>query len=242
MSYVVTHSRGLGDAASELSAISGGIANIFKIGTSSAPVSTQIEGSIASALGAGAAIPSPASPFLAAAAGIASLLAQFGVGSGCGQSCVLSTQYANQAESALQQNIAAYFAIPAPRWTGYQTQAINNFMQVWNDLHSQCSNPALGSAGQRCITDRQSGACTWHQTTTPPWGTPAAGQCWNWWNGYHDPIANDPNTTDVQPGSFSSAAGSLSNVASSLTTGGGSALLPIALIAGAGLLIWMASK
>ena len=78
--------------------------------------------------------------------------------------------------------------------------AIANFDMLWNWLQQpqQCGNPALGDAGKRCITDRQSGACTWHQAanTVPPWGTPPAGACWNWFNGYRDPIANDTNVYD----------------------------------------------
>lgn len=208
MSLHYTESRGMGDATANFAAIGNDISNIFKLGTSSAPVSTQVEGGISSALAAAGAIPSPATPFLEAGAAITALLAQFGVGSGCGQSCVLSTQYANAAESALQQNYAAYFAIPAPRWVGYQQQAIQNFMTVWNDLVQQCSNPALGDAGKRCITDRQSGSCVWRN---------ADGSCFNWWSGYHDPIANDTQTTNVQPASFNSSGNNLSNVASSLT-------------------------
>jgi hypothetical protein len=235
MSYVISGSRGFGAVTpNELSSIGAGISNIFKLGTSSAPTSTQVEGSIASALGTAAMIPSPATPFLAAGAAIAGLLAQFGVGSGCGQSCVLSTQYANAAESALQQNIAAYRSIPTPRWTGYQTQALQNFDKVWNDLVSQCSNPALGDAGKRCITDRQSGSCVWRN---------ADGSCFNWWAGYHDPIANDPDVTDVPPSTFSAGSSSLTNVGSSLTAAGGSSLLlPIALLAGAVLLVMAVSK
>lgn len=227
MSLHYTRSRGMGDAASEFASVGQNIANIFKLGTSSAPVSTQVEGGVASALAAAGAIPSPATPFLEAGAAITALLAQFGVGSGCGQSCVLSTQYANAAESALQQNHDAYFALPAPRWTGYQTQAINNFMTVWNDLVQQCSNPALGDAGKRCITDRQSGACKWRDSS---------GNCWNWWTGYHDNIANDPNTTNVPPSTYSPASSALSNVASSLTSAAGG-ISPIVWIAAAALLL-----
>jgi hypothetical protein len=240
MSFHYTR-RGIGDVSySQVGSVGTSAANIVALDTSSAPTSTMIEGSVGGALLAAAPFAGPAAPFLAAAGAIAELLAKFGVGSGCGQSCVLSTQYANAAESALQQNIAAYFAIPPPRWTGYQQQAISNFMSVWNDLDSQCSNPSLGTAGQNCISDRQSGACKWHQTTTPPWGTPEAGACWNWWNGYHDPIANDPDVTDVQPGSLSSAANSVSNVASSLVGDAGSS--PILWVVGAAIVGWLVMK
>ena len=226
----------LGDVTTgEVSSIGQGVSNIFALGTSNLPVSTQIEGSISSGLFSAAAIPSTWPLGAGGCAAIAGLLAQFGVGSGQGQSCVLSTQYANAAESALQQNIAAYRSIPTPRWTGYQTQALQNFMSVWNDLVQQCSNPALGDAGKRCISDRQSGSCVWKN---------ADGSCFNWWAGYHDPIANDPDTTDVPPSSFSSGESSLSNIASSLTAaaGGNSALLPIAAIVALVFIGWAVTK
>jgi hypothetical protein len=152
-----------------------------------------------------------------------------GVINGCGESCEVTTQWANQAESALQQNIAAYFSLPAPRSTVDQAAALNNFTSVWNALVDNCNNPSLGAPGQRCITDRQAGACTWHQTTTPPWGSPVAGACWNWWNGYHDPIANDPNV--YTPSTSSSAGGSTSAAASTGT------LSPLLLLAAAALVV-----
>ena len=53
----------------------------------------------------------PAAPFVAIGGLITQFLGEMGVGSGCGQTCVLSTQYANQAESLLRQNLAAYQAL-----------------------------------------------------------------------------------------------------------------------------------
>jgi hypothetical protein len=198
--YMVRTSRGFGDVtAGQTNAAAGGIANIISLATSGAPLSTQIEGSIGSALISAAAFAGPAAPFFLIGGAIAGMLAKFGVGSGCGQSCVLSSEYANQAEALLQQNIAAYFNIPAPRPLSAQTAALANFNTMWNDLTTQCSAPSLGSAGKACISDRQAGACTWKQTAAalPPWGTPPVGACWNWWSGYHDPIANDPAVPDA---------------------------------------------
>lgn len=129
--------------------------------------------------------------------------------SGCGQTCIVSTSFANQANAAMQQNIEAFFAprmvsgtydpsIPLPKSS--QTASLSNFDTFWAWLQapSQCGNPQLGTAGQRCITDRQAGACTWTQpaSSVPPWGVPPAGACWNWDNGYRAPIANDTNVYD----------------------------------------------
>ena len=47
--------------------------------------------------------------------------------SGCGQTCIVSTGFANQANAALQQNIEAYFALPVPRPKSSQTAALSNF-------------------------------------------------------------------------------------------------------------------
>jgi hypothetical protein len=159
----------------------------------------------------------PAAPFLAIAGAITEFLGAMGVGSGCGQTCVLSTEYANQASALLGQNIAAYFAIAAPRPLSAQTAALANFATIWADFVQQCQNPALGSQGETAISERQAGSCAWTQlaSSVPPWGVPAAGQCWNWWAGYHDPIANDTHVYDDSAGAaVSNAAASVSSAVS----------------------------
>jgi hypothetical protein len=171
--------------------------------------------SVAGTLAATGAITGPAAPVLLIAAGIAEFLGAMGVGSGCGQTCVLSSQYANQAEALLKQNIAAYFAINPPRPQSAQTAGLTNFDTIWSDLDQQCSNAQLGAAGQRCITDRQAGGCTWKASPPEYPGEPAAGDCWNWFNAYRDPIANDPDVVpDSELTSASSATGSTSTGAS----------------------------
>ena len=142
----------------------------------------------------------------AALVGVTLLAAWLIKNSGCGQTCVVTSQWANKAEDMLKQNIAAYFALPAPRPRSAQTVALANFDAVWETLKEQCGQSQMGDAGKRCISDRQAGACQWKQTTDSPLlaypGEPQPGSCWNWFSGYRDPIANDPNVTD------STAAGS----------------------------------
>jgi hypothetical protein len=155
--------------------------------------------------------------------------------SGCGQTCVITSNWANQAETLLVQNIAAYFALPAPRTAEQKAQALANFDQIWNYLAQQCGQPATGNAGQKCISDRMAGACTWKQTHAPDYpGQPQIGACWNWFNAYRDPIANDPavvTQTTVDPQTtISQIAGG--NTIVSPSTGSSSLLL----LAGAGLL------
>lgn len=214
--------------------------------TSTAPVSTQVEAAGASVIGVAGSIlalspaTGPLAPFVAAAAAIVGILATLGVGSGCGQTCVLSSQYANQAEAALAQNIQAYFAIPPPRDPASQQAAIALFNQVWADLVAQCSVASLGTAGQKCISDRQAGACTWKQTTTSPLlsipGEPQPGACWNWFSGYLTPIQNDPNVASTTAATSAetaalSAGSALSSSSSLPWLLGAAALVAIFLVA-----------
>jgi hypothetical protein len=110
--------------------------------------------------------------------------------SGCGESCIVTSEWANQAEVLLRKNLTEYQAIPAPRPRSVQQIAMANFQAIWNRLVEQCSQPGLSTAGINCIGDRQDGACKWHD---------ASGQCWNWWSGYYYPIANDTQTYDDGP-------------------------------------------
>jgi hypothetical protein len=165
----------------------------------------------------GAVFTGPAAPFVAVAGAIAEFLGAMGVGSGCGQTCVLSSAYANKAEALLQQNINTYMSIPAPRAASAQAAALAMFDAIWNDLKTQCAAIG-GGGGAGCISDRQAGACKWKQRadSVPAWGKPAVGECWNWFSGYRDPIAKDPNVVpDASLNSVSSAADSVSSAAGS---------------------------
>ena len=162
--------------------------------------------------------------------GIAAIL-----NSGCGQTCVVTSNWANQAERLLQQNIAAYFALPAPRSSSAKAISLANFDNIWNYLKQQCSNPSLGTAGQHCISDRQAGACTWKQTVSSAYpGEPALGQCWNWFNGYRDPIANDLAVDDTAAANASTAGTGLSTNWGTIVLYGGIGLLLFGLIGGLG--------
>lgn len=151
--------------------------------------------------------------------GIAAITATISaiLNSGCGQSCIVTSNWANQAEDALQKNIAAYFALPAPRSQSAQAVALANFDNVWNYLVQECSKVA-GGAGVNCIADRKAGACHWQQTVNSPYpGEPAIGQCWNWFLGYRDPIANDANVVPDSVAADASAAGTGSTASTSAT-------------------------
>ena len=134
----------------------------------------------------------------AALAGATMLVSYLITNSGCGQTCIVTSQWANQAAAALQQVMDGYFALPAPRTQSQQALAIANFNSIWQTLQQQCGQPGTGDAGVRCITDRQAGACVWKQKYAPTYpGQPNIGECWNWFNGYLQPIQQDPVVPDT---------------------------------------------
>lgn len=194
--YYLPGMRGLGQATKgEQLAVSAGTT----VGTAASAAALNAAllpagGAAGTLLGmtAAVAIPVVGAAIAAIGLGIMAIL-----NSGCGQTCIETSQWANQAEPLLQQNVVAYFQIAAPRPMSVRTAAVQNFLNVWNRLVQLCSQPGLGAAGQNCIGDRQSGACKWKASATGAYpGQPAQGQCWNWWNAYHDPIANDTQVYD----------------------------------------------
>ena len=178
--------RGLGESSTQISAIA----------SSGASATVGI-------LAALSAIPGPGwvGAAILGAIQIGNLLV--GVFKGCGQTCVEATTIVNQVEPILQQNLAQYLALPA-RTQSLQAAALNNFTTAWNAVVANCSNASLGTAGQNCISQRQQGACAyktspggWQQsggtwTYVNPGANGSGDTCWNWFIGYHDPIANDP--------------------------------------------------
>ena len=155
---------------------------------------------------------------------------------GCGQTCVAATNIANQADALMEQNVNAYTSSPV-RYASMQTAALNTFDTTWAALQQACSNPQLQAAGQRCITDRQRGGCTWKASpggwnpdgTFTHWGAAGSGSsssCWNWFVGMRDPIANDPFVQpDPVPGS--AVSGSIPLTGSSVNSSASSDLTPL---------------
>ena len=228
--YVAQPYRGFGATATAIKSVQAGTA----IG---APVVAAAAGtSVAAILGVSTAV---AIPLIGAAiVGIAALATYLISNSGCGQTCIETSQWANQAEALLGQNIATYFAQPAPRSKSQQAAALAIFDSIWARLVQMCSDPSTGNAGKRCISDRQAGSCAYHQTAdkVPAWGTPPAGACWNWFAGYRDPIEQDPNVYDDSVGATVDTAGA--SVSAALASTGLSTLALIGLAAAAALGIW----
>lgn len=172
----------------------------------------------------------------AVAGAIALAMAIYKAFEGCGQTCVITSDIANHLEPILRQNLDNYMQAPV-HYASLQAAAINNFTTAWNALVQACSNPTYLQAGQRCISDRQQGACHyttspggWQGTTyTPPGQNGSGPACWNWWVGYHDPIANDPTVVPDPVGGVTIGPGGTAIVGSGSTSGG--SLMPLLLIA-----------
>ena len=94
---------------------------------------------------------------------------------------VQTTKIVNELEPMLQENLRGYQQ--GPHTVSSQAQALANFDAVWNTLVENCELEQYGDPGKRCIADRKAGSCQWQE----------GGTCWNWFVGYRDPIANDPN-------------------------------------------------
>lgn len=190
-------------------------------------------------------------PIGAAVAGALALgMALYKEFQGCGQTCVAASQIADRVEPILRQNLDNYLSAPV-HYYSMQQAALNNFDFAWAALSKACSNAQLQEAGQRCIADRQPGACHYHTSpggwangmyTTP--GPDGSGNtCWNWYVGYRSPIANDPT---VVPDPVAGAGGTSGTVATGggTSTGAGSTgdlgdflSSPVPLLMGAGLVV-----
>jgi hypothetical protein len=131
---------------------------------------------IAPATGPGMLVLAPVAGALAVAAFITSAF------HGCGQTCIEATKVVDQAEPYLRQNLEQYMS--GGHTATEQAQALANFDAIWAAVVQGCSDPNLGDAGKRCITERgPSGSLPGHPGV-------------NWFTLYRDPIANDP---DVKP-------------------------------------------
>ncbi len=239
MSYVLT--RGMGDAIQDYqiglhttqqqvqagSAIGSGVATAA-VGA----IASHLAATGGSILGLTSASLSAAVPFIGPALMGATLLAQYLIAnSGCGQTCIITSQWANQAADALQQLKDAYFALPAPRTQTQKALTLAGMNDLMKQLKQACGQPGTGDAGRRCISDRQAGACVWHQTKTPVYpGDPQIGECWNWDNGYFQAVRQDPVVPD--PTVADTVSSDLSNIFGGGSAGSSSSLWPLLLLGG----------
>lgn len=190
-------------------------------------------------------------PVGAAIAGIAAIgVAVANLFSGCGQTCVEATNIANQAGALIDQAYTHYMSSPV-HYQSMQTAYLNLFDGTWAAMVKACSDPNLGAAGQRCISDRQRGSCAyqvapfgWQQDpTTGKWTWIEAGAngsgtvCWNSFVGRRDPVANDPTVVPDPAGAIvDSHTGAVTGIQPSIFGGSGPSVMPLLLIGGAGIL------
>lgn len=163
----------------------------------------------------------PAAPFVAAAGAVASMVSQVAaMFQGCGQTCVETSDAANQAGAIATQIRDNYLAEPV-HYASLQQIAVDGIQKIFAQLQQVCSNPAMGAAGQRCISERlvKGGTAPWCPTSTG---------C-DWITVILDPVLNDP---DVVPDPTTA-----SSIVSTLTSSGYAVpLLVAAIIAGVVLL------
>jgi hypothetical protein len=152
---------------------------------------------------------------------------------GCGDTCVVASRNADAAEQALQQNLQSYFSAPAPRYASIQAAALNNVDTLFQALYQACSDPSLGDAGKRCISERLV------RGGTAPWCPNAGHTGCDWYVLYRDPIANDQNVIPDP-----TVTGEVSSAFSSLipSAGLGGWLIPGALVLGGAFFLLAGSK
>jgi hypothetical protein len=146
-----------------------------------------------SAMGALAPEFALAGPIGAAIAGLTAVgIAIAGFFSGCGQTCVQAANDANTVQAYLDQNEQHYFGAPV-HYRSMQLAAMNNVHTALTALQKACSDPALGAAGQRCISERLV------QGGTAPWCPNPGGTGCDWVTAYLLPIQNDPSVVPDPP-------------------------------------------
>lgn len=147
---------------------------------------------------------------------------------------IATTGIVNQAEVLLKNNLNAWQSLPASQKNAAtQAAALQNFDNVWTQVQQACLGGGYGSAGNACLADRQQGACHFQSN----------GQCWNWFIGYRDPIANDPAVA-VNAASPSSSTVSTGTAITAAAGAAGAAVISgdpttLFLLAGAAALVFM---
>lgn len=187
-------------------------------------------------------------PVGAAIAGIAGIgIAIANLFGGCGQTCVAATHIADQAGALIDQAFYYYMNSPV-HYASMQQAYLTLYDGTWNAMVHACSDPNLGAAGQRCISDRQRGSCAyktspggWQQGADGKWsyvdyGANGSGTtCWNSFVGRRDPVASDPTVVPDPVGAIVDPnTGAVTGIDPTATMFGGSgaSMMPLLLIGG----------
>lgn len=185
--YVRNQVRGMGDINKN---------QINQIVTTGAATTVGILAGLHAVIG-GVALAGPVGAAIAGVIAVGSLIATMFF-NGCGETCVRASQDADKYGALAQKNLQAYMSSPV-HYASLQAAALNNFDTLLNALQTACSDPALGAAGQRCISERLV------KGNPAPW-CPTKTGC-DWITTMRDPIANDPNVVpDPSPVTQSSQA------------------------------------
>jgi hypothetical protein len=115
---------------------------------------------------------------------------------------IAATQIVDQIEAQVLKPVLQQWmsAPPEQKTAQAQAAALSMVDQALAGVRQGCSNPALGEAGQRCISERlvKGGTAPWCPTSTG---------C-DWITLYRDPIANDPQVSADPLSSLFGGAGS----------------------------------
>lgn len=151
------------------------------------PITDAISGGLLSAGGVIAAIPGGQLPGAIVAA-VGALTRLIGGLFAPDLNKIAATHIVDQIEIQLNQLEAAWQALPADQKTRTNQAAFLELIDAaLNKVQQGCSNPALGTAGQNCISERLI-----HGGPAPWCPNPGHTGC-DWITAYRDPIANDPN-------------------------------------------------
>lgn len=164
-------------------------------GAQYAQVGVQTGGSVAALLAPAAAVPIIGAAVLAVGVGLALIFGRKGP-----KQKIEASKIADQVEQQLIANLSAY--MNGPRTRSNQAAALANFDYAWQQVCAMWNDPGLGDPGKTAIKDRQAGSCKWQKN----------GQCWNWFTGYRDPIANDPNVIDDTQAALEQASAAVSGI------------------------------
>ncbi len=194
-------------------AIQGSIAGIAVASNSNLPITTRIGGGLMAAGGDIALIPGGQIPGAIIAA-VGALTTLIGGLFKPDVTKIEATQIVNQIESQyLKPNLLAWQSMPASQKTvSVQAASLALVDHALSQVQQGCSNPALGTAGQRCISERLV------RGGTAPWCPNAGNTGCDWYALYRDPIANDPNVIpDPVGGSTGSTSSAIDSTVSSVS-------------------------
>jgi len=204
--YAIRTARGVGEFSDSKAVLAG----------QAVSMAGSVATTIAVAVGA---IAPPIGALIAAGAAIAGPI--IGLFQGCGQTCVQATQYANQAADAMTQLSNNYWSAPV-RTIALQQATLQQMQQIMQAMQQACGNPALGSAGQRCISERLV------RGGTAPWCPTSDHTGCDMWTVNYDPIANDPGVvpdSTLAASAASIAGANVAGIPAPVLIGGGLLLL-----------------